>query len=544
MPSSPDRSQEADSPAQTRPSRLGLSGLGQSAIYLSIGNVAGRVLGLAREVLIASLFGGSGQVSAFTIASQVPTMLYDLLAGGMLSASLVPTLSEYATKERRREFVQLASMLLTIFAFVLAVLVLLLEIFAPQIAYLMAWGQSPELLQLTIHLLRIVLPAVWFISMAGIVTGILYAQQRFVFPAAAAAIFNMGIVVAVWLLTPNVGITSLSLGVLLGSILQFLLMSWDLKRFLREGRQRLRWVPNWRHPALRKIIWLYLPILVVTLFANLQTVVDRGLATTTDDRSIAWMRYATTLQQLPLGLIPIAVSLASLPRLSQFFADGDLEGYRQTLGSGLRIVFLLIAPAAVVLWLLDGSIVRLIFEHLEFKPSDTIQVRSALQIYTVGMVFAAVDFLLNYAFYARNNTVLPAAAGIFSILVYIGAALLLIEPLGYHGLVWADTIKHGSHLLFIGIALWFTVGRLQNDVVRCFGYICLGALGMAAAIWVVRWLASGEAHVSSLSPTFIQDLASLIGLGGTGLVVYISILYLFRIDEVRWLVSAAKNMIK
>ena len=169
--------------------------MARSAGLLSMGNATSRILGLVREIVIAAFFGATGQVSAFRVASQVPVLLYDFLVGGMLSAALVPVLSDYAQRRRRSEYAELVSLVLSLFALVLALLVLLLEAFAPQLAWLMAAGfreSDPELLILTTQLIRVVAPAVWLFSMAGLFTAMLYSLKRFAFPAMATAVYNLG----------------------------------------------------------------------------------------------------------------------------------------------------------------------------------------------------------------------------------------------------------------------------------------------------------------------------------------------------------------
>ncbi len=517
--------------------------IGRSATLLSLGNVAGRALGLLREMVIAAYFGAAGEVSAFRAAAQVPTLVYDLLAGGMLSAALVPTLSEYTTEERRQAFVKLAGSLISLFALLLAIILLLLELFAPQVALLMASGfakNDPSLILLTERLLRLVLPAVWLISMAGIIMGILYAQKRFAFPAMAAAVFNLGVVVATPIFAPWLGISSLAVGILLGSTAQLGVMAWDLRRFLSHSKLQLPFRIIWEHPALRKMVRLYLPIAGVTAASSAQIALDRNLASGTGEQSIAWMYNATTLQQLPLGLISIAIALAALPRLSQFYAEGDNESYRQVLGHGLRLVILLIVPAAVGLWLLDEQIVRLIFERGNFLPEDSVQVMSALSIYVIGMLFAAIDNPLNYAFYARNNTLLPAIAGLASIVVYVIAAYALVGRMGFLGLVWADTIKHGSHVLFMSVALGRSVGLLKARLAQCGIQTLIAAGGMATFIWYGQGLLNGVLWNSEHA---LADLVQLVTLGGGGILTYGLVLFGLNVSEARDLTKAALRRI-
>jgi len=497
--------------------------LARNALLLSIGNIASRLLGLLREMVIARTFP-LAQVSAFTVASQVPTLLYDFLVGGMLSAALVPVLSDYAERGRQ-EFANLVSVLLTIFASLLALLTVLLYLLAPYLTNLMtSFDQTdPALILLTTTLIRQIAPAIWLFSMAGLLTAMLYALRRFTWPALATALYNLGIVVAAPLLAPRIGITSLVVGILLGALAQFVLMGWDLRRVALP----LRLARQWRHPALGRILRLYLPIalgLVVSLF---QVGLDRNLASGTVEQSIAWMRYATTLQQLPLGLISVAISLASLPRLSQFFAAGNEAAYRQTLGRGLRMVLLLVLPAAVLLALLGAPLARLLFGGNELTPADLAEVVAALQIYLIGMLFAAIDFPLNYAFYARHNTLLPALVGVISVAVYIFFAFTLLDRLSYLGLVWADSAKQASHALLMILLLYWRVGRLHARVGKGLCQMGLAALLMALLILLLqRWI--GEQWPVS----FLGNALYLAFVGGMGMLCYVALLRYMGIPEV------------
>ncbi len=311
-------------PAEEGPS------LARSASIIAFGNIASRLLGLGRETTIAYFFGASGLVSAFQAASTIPTMIFDLLVGGMLSAALVPVFSDYARQERRREFGQVVGTVLSVIGLVVAGLVVLIMLLAEPLAHLVAGGLSDELLAVTASLLRIMTPAIWFLAISGVVTGALFALKRFTFPAFAAAVYNLGIIIAALLLNERFGIYSLAVGVLLGSVLQFLLQAPDLLR------ARVVISVGLRHPALRRIWLLYLPILFGLLVSQVQVIIDRRLASGTGEQSLAWMRDATTLFQLPHGLVAVAISLAALPSLAQYFAAGNDKGFRATLGRGLR----------------------------------------------------------------------------------------------------------------------------------------------------------------------------------------------------------------
>ena len=507
--------------------------LARSALLLSIGNIASRVLGLAREMVIARTFDDA-LVGAFTIASQVPTLLYDFLIGGMLSAALVPILSEYAHRDRA-EFAKVVSLLLTIFGTLLLILTGLLYLAAPQVAWLLAGGfnrTDPTLLPLTTDLIRAITPAVWLFSMAGLLTAVLYALQRFTWPALATAFYNLGIVVAAPLLAGRIGVKSLVVGILAGALAQFLLMAQDLYQV--GFKLRPQW--DWRHPALTRVLRLYLPIALGLIVMLFQVGLDRRLASGTDAASLAWMRYATTLQQLPLGLISVAISLAALPRLSQYFAAGQEVAYRQTLGRGLRMVMILIIPAAIILWFLGEPLTQLLFGSNRVNATNTTQIVLALQVYLVGMLFAAIDFPLNYAFYARNNTLLPALVGLLSVVVYVGVAFTLLPLIGYLGLVWADSAKQASHALVMLLLLRWRIGSLHGQVLRGGGQMLLAALPMAGVIGGLQYV------LQERWPSFwLYNGITVAAVSGLGLVLYLFILQRLRLAEVTQLHSAVRT---
>lgn len=507
---------EAPAPSVGAASALPSDGsVARSAGILSLGNAASRVLGLVRQIVIANFFGASGEVSAWRVAAAVPTMIYDLLIEGMLSAALVPVFSEYLATRPRAELWRLASVVLSVAAVVLGAVVLLLEALAPQVAWIMGGGFPPELLTLTTRFIRLMLPAAVIFGLAGVLVGLLYACKVFTFPAISGAVFNLGIVLAAPLLAHRLDIYSLCVGVLLGALFQLAALLPGLRGI------PLRFTLAWRHAGLRRIGALYAPIVASLVVSRAQIVIDRNLASRTGEQSIAWMDNATTLFQFPHGLVAIAISLAVLPALSQHAARRDEAGYRATLLRGLRLVLALSIPAAVGLFVLARPIIRLIYEHGAFTPFDTQWTSIALRCYLVGLIFASVDWPLNYAMYARQNTLTPALVGIFSVVVYLVAAVAFAAPLGrvgllvartgldpstlppgrlqMLGLVLADAAKHTSH----AVAMWFLLRRQVG------GLPARGLLGVALKAGAAALLMGGGIALA------LPPLEAWLGMWGT-----------------------------
>ncbi len=504
------------------------AGLATSAGIVGLGNIASRVIGLARDTITSWYFGSRGELSAFNLAARVPTMIYDLLVGGMLSAALVPVFSEYARPERRQELARVASAMLSLIALTTALIVVGLELAAAPIAAVLGDFADPALQAVLTQCLRLIAPAVLLFGLTGGMMGLLYAQKRFSYTAAGGAVFNLGIVIAAPVLAGRIGVFALPLGILLGSLLQLAVLLPGLREV------RLRFSLAWHHPAVRRILRLYLPIALGLIVTQIQIIVDGRWASATGPQSVSWMRYATTLIQLPLGLIPVAVSLAALPSLSQHAASGDWDGFRSLFAGGLRLVIVLLFPATAALWALAEPIIRLLFEHGSFTPTDTMMTAQALRFYLIGLPFAGIDFLLNYTYYARQNTRTPAAVGVIGVGLYFVTALLLKGPLGFLGLVLADSAKQIGHAALMAGLLIRSLGRfygqrIQPTVIRT---------ALAAALMGLLLSAIARELAARLPAGLLGEAGVLLGAGLVGGAFYLLALRALGVGELSVLLAA------
>jgi putative peptidoglycan lipid II flippase len=523
---------------------------------LALGNITSRILGLAREIVLTNLFGATGASDAFRVAVIVPKALYDLLIGGHVNSAIIPVLSEVVTVKGRDELWRLVSVLLTLSTALMALLVLGLEIFAPQVIHIVGGGYDEAHLTLMSHLLRLTAPALIFLSLFAVLSGTLYALRVFNWPAFAGVVFNASIVIVAlafapapqvqtvitepgfitwYSARPSAGVVVFALGWLAGALAQFVLQFPGL----RGARLSIRW----RHPAIRRIAGLYAPVMFSLI---LDTLVIRtfsyNLASQTGEGSISYMDLATTLIQFPQGLIATAISIAILPTLArQAAVVTDDHAFRDTLGLGLRLAVTLILPAAVGLFVLASPIIQLLFEHGAFTASDTAITVLALRFYLFGLPFAALDLLLVYAFYARQDTLTPALVGLLSLTIYMVAAILLFPRYGLFSLMIADSTKHVVHALTSAFLLRRRVGGFGNQrLLLTIGKAVFAAAVMGlSALMVIPVL---ENLVGTR--TVVQEGIFVMIIGGFSLGIYLLAAVVLRIEELRWLVGLIRQRLK
>jgi putative peptidoglycan lipid II flippase len=507
-------------PAEVPPATEGIA---KAAGILSLGNVASRVLGLVRETVIADVFGASPWVSAFEVASRVPTIIYDLLIGGLLSAALVPVFSDYASPEKRQELWRIFSVVLSLTVVILGLIVFFLELLAPVVTWLLGGGFDAQLQAVTTRMIRIILPAVLFFGLS--------------------AIYNFGIITCALLLADKVNIYSLGLGILLGAMLQLAIQLPDLRDV------RFSFSLDLSDPALRRILGLYLPVVLGLVVSEIGIIIDRNLASRTGGESIAWMRFATQLIQLPIGLVSTAVSLAILPTLSQYGSEASSEqnsisnvkrqtsnvkretsDFQQTLAQGLKMVLVAIIPATIGLFVLATPVVALLYQHGEFDARDTVQTAMALRYYLLGLTFAAIDLPLVFAFYARKDTLTPALVGVLGVVVYLIVALSLIRPLGMIGLILANSAQLTIHALTMLVLIQKRIGGLGGHGIMALAFKALFA---SLVMGGVTYLAlSGLQRVLDAN-TLVGKLVIVGGAGGVGLATYLGMIALLRVEEAR-----------
>ena len=497
-----------------------------AALLIAGGNVLSRVLGFVREPVIAALLGATGNTDALEVATRIPQLVHDLVVGGAVAGALIPVFSEMAGDEARlrRTF---SSVLATV-ALALLGVVTVLVVWAEPLVDVAAGGLPPETRELAVTMTRITLPGVLFLGIAAVTTARLYARDRFAFPALSTASLNATLIVFALGLTPLVGPPGVALGYLAGAGMHLAI---QIPGLIRDRARLTR--PQWRNnPELWRVLRLYAPVAAGLVLAQVLVVVDTNLASRTGEGSLATMRFATRLQQFPLGLVASAIALAFLPALSRAApsAASLLPGatdYKSALTLAAKTALVLMVPITVLLTVLSTPVIRVVYERGAFDAAATVPVGTALFIYALQLPLTALDQLFIAAFYATRNTVTPVLVGVVGGLVYLVTALALVEPLGVFGLVTANTVQNSFHGLVLGWLLWRRLrGFGEPGVWRFAAKIALSGLVAAGVALAVR-----ELMVQGVEPDGRAGWATLGLAGVAALVAYAAALAALRVRE-------------
>lgn len=508
-------------------------GVALAAALIMVGNIVSRLLGLVREQVMAALFGATGATDAFVAASAVPMIVYDLLIGGAVSAALVPVLVDHL--DDRERFASTVSSLLTLAAGVLCAVSVVLAIAAPAIVAILGGGFDDVQRDQAVSMVRLMLVAVVFQGLAGVLMAVHYAEKRFAPPAFAPAMYNGGIIVAALTLHTWLGVQSLVLGVILGAVVQLGLQLVGLRSL------KLRPTLGLQRPEVRLALRLYAPVAMGMIVTIIGIVIDRHLASLLQDGSMTVMSYATRLIQFPLGLVGVAIASAILPTLSEHAsaeANGDatrLGQYRSTLVAGTRLVFFLMLPALIAILVLRDPLVSAVFERGRFTGGDTARTSLTLLAYAPQLPFTALDQLLIVAFYARKDTRTPVIVGVITVLLYVVTAVVLIGPLDVAGLALANAVQNSAHGLILLALIQRKVGQVVTRHLFDFlGRLVLASAAMTAAMLGGQWILRGQ----SVSVGALPELALL---GAAAILSYVLAAALLRLPELKMLLSIVRR---
>ena len=469
----------------------------RSAGVVSAAVLLSRVTGLAREMVMARLFGAGAAFDAFLLGFRIPNLTRDLFAEGALSSAFIPTFTHYLASQGKEEAARLANLVATALVVGVGGLCALGMIFSPQLVSLLAPGFEavPGKHELAVTLTRIMFPFLLLVALAAQAMGMLNACNQFGVPALSSAWFNLGSVafgLAAGLLAgPHLGLSligAMAYGVVFGGALQLLCQTPSL---LRQGFA-LRPAWDWSHPGMRRILKLMAPAMLGNAAVQINVMVNTNLASSIADASgnvingpVSWLGYAFRFMQLPLGLFGVAIAAATLPAISRSAAAGRIDEFRATLAGSLGMTFLLTIPSSVGLAVLGESIIGSIYQWGRFTAFDTRQTALALAGYTLGLAGYSAIKVLAPAFYALHDARTPMVVSLASIAVNFAAAMTLVRTLGHVGLALATSSVAMVSAAALFWLLWSRLGAAPGrELGVSVAKIAVASAAMAVACWV------------------------------------------------------------
>jgi putative peptidoglycan lipid II flippase len=518
-------------PAAGRDRRLAVS-----TLIFSLATGLSRVLGLVREMVAAYFFGASGRINAFTIAFQFPNLVRALVADAALSSAFVPVFSDLIEKGERRRAWRVASSLFWLMLLGLAALTALFVLVAPWVIDL--FGNPGHDRSLAVGLSRVLFPIVALLGVSGIVVGILNSYDHFTVPALSPVFWNLAIIAGLAIGVPQAHSPSTKLYIYAASILVatfiqvFLPMPW--LRGLERGEERLRIVLDWRDPMVKRTFVLMVPVTLGLGLINVNAVIDMFFASRLINGDLAptAIQKAFLVYMLPQGMFSVAIATVLFPSLARLAARGDIDGFRATVGRGLRQIAFLLVPAAVVSAVLAEPIIRMLYQRGAWHPNQTPVAAACLAAFSAGLVFNGAMLMLNRAFFSLQSNWIPTVVALGNLI--LNALLdLAFYRFGTWGIPLSTAVGNVVSTVALVALLRVRIGGIEGARTAMATLRIVGAAAAVAGVVYGVW----EPLDAALGRSFGAQVVSLGAALVAGVATYVIACRALRVPEMETLLS-------
>ncbi|HZK17766.1 MAG TPA: murein biosynthesis integral membrane protein MurJ [Clostridia bacterium] len=507
----------------------------RATIVITLISVLSKILGFAREAVIASEFGATSATDAYLVVFNLAYMAYGLLSGALV-AVVVPVLTGKLVRgeqhEVNRVFSTVGGIVFVIIALVAGLSVwkshLIIGLFAP--------GFNEPVARLATQLAVIVLPSVVFMGLGSLFMGLLNTYNIFAPSAFAGPVLNLTIIIAALTLGRVYGIHGLAFGVLMGSIALALVQV----PFLKKTGFSYRPVLNMGNDSVKTIFKLMVPILLSSGIGQVNILIYYFFGSSLVEGSISALNYATKLVLLPQGIFVLAITTAVFPTLSRFVAEKAQDRFIETIIKGTKMISLMAIPAAVGLLILREPVIKLLFMRGAFDERALAMTSGILFFLAFGLIGQCLGPLFTRGFFAHQDTITPVKITIVAVALNAVLSFFLISRMQYMGLALSNTIISLLTPCLLAFILNKRVpGLLDKSLLRFLANICLASVIMGGAVYICNTFL--VAYLPATGTALALRVVIDITFGG---LVYLGLGFMLKIEEFRYLLDLARSIIK
>ena len=513
-----------------------------AAILVALGFLGSRLLGALRTVVIANEYGASADLDAFFVAQRLPELVFQLLAGATLASAFIPVYARYLNRRSEADAWRLASIVLNGVLLATIALALAMLLAAEWIVPAMApglgedSGMQAELRADAIFLTRVMLVAPILFCVSGMITGILNARRHFLLPAFAPMLYNLAIILGALLLSEEMGVEALAVGVIVGAGAHLVI---QLPALIAAGARLSPSLQFW-DPGAREVLRLMGPRMIGLAAAQINFIVLTFFGSFVGDSSISALNFAWLILLFPVGLFGMSLAMAIFPTMAARAAEeGGVDDVRLMVGQALRFTLYLAVPASVGMILLREPLVRALLERGAFDAGATALVSDALLYYGIALAAHTSIEILSRGYYALSDTRTPVTFAVCGMLINIVLAAILVGPMEIRGLALALSVATIVEALGLFIVLHRRLdGGLWDRQTATTVYRIVGAtLLMTEAVVLLLLFLDARGDFGP------QSFFALIVGTALGAVVYQGAMLALRVEEAQALTARVWSLL-
>lgn len=505
----------------------------KSTIGLMIATILAKILGFVREIVLASTYGTSMYTDAYLTSMNVPLVIFAVV-GTALGTTFVPLYFEIRNTKNEQEALIFTNNILNI-VFIISLLIFIIgSIFIEPIVKIFGIGFNPETFKLCVKFSRVMMISVIFTGLSYIMSYYLQTNNNFVVPGLISLPRNI-IIITSTVLSIKYGIMTMVWGSLVGIILEFI---FQLPFAIKKG-YRYKAYLSIKDEYVKRAGLLIMPVLISVSVNQLNTIVDRTLASTLPQGAISSLNYANKLNGFVMALFITSLVSVMYPTLSKLLSENNLDKFKESIVTSINSIILIIMPISVGAIVLSRPIVKLLFERGAFDDTATKMTSIALVMYSIGMVSFGIRDIMGRIFLSLQDTKTPMINGIICMVINIIINIILIKPLKYAGLALGTSIAGIASVLLLFKILKDKIGYFgQDKIIKNTFKSLIASVIMGLFVYLFYKTMFIALPVNSIT----QMIALLLSvtLGG---VIYGGLIVMFKIEEVEFIVEALKSKI-
>lgn len=506
-----------------------------SATFLVIiATLLSKISGLVRDQVMAGYFGISYETDAFTWAYFIPNLFRVLFAESIIIAAFIPVYTSYLKKNDKQEINIFVNSVTNIFIIIFVVISALIFIFSTPIGNLLSKisGNNLDIVNFSI-MNRIMIFSLVVMSISGLVTSILNSHNKFGAPAIAPMVMNITSIIFVIFFSKNIGIISMAIGVMLGSILEVVIQLPGLKGTNLKYNFKI----DFQNKAVKEIFSMMIPIMLSLGAVQLNNSVDNFFALSLGEGNTTALTFSWRVANLPLGVFSVAVITVLYPLISRQAADDNIKGIKESFSLGFREIGYVMIPSSLALIILSNPIIKILFERYQFTAADTAKVSNILIYHSMGLLFFGILMILNRIFYSFKNVRTPLKVALASIGVNVFLDWLFIKFLGVSGVALSTSLVALVNVVILIIILRKKIGYLGGKKILISYLKIFAASIIMSSVIFFMW----KYLYKYFSTNTIMLLILLVLIIIIGTAIYILFTFLFKMEEIKFVLNSIKG---
>lgn len=501
----------------------------KTAIIIMIITVISKVFGFFRELVLSYFYGASAISDAYLISLTIPAVIFSFVGTG-LSTGFIPMFSQIREKHGDSDANKFTSNIINILLLISTVLVVIGLIFTEPIVKLFASGFKGETLAMAIRFTKLSLVGIYFTGTTYIYSAYLQLNNRFLTPALIGVPYNIIIIIAI-AISANQDPLFLILGSVLATASQLFILIPSIKR----SEYRHIFKINFKDEHLKNLMIIALPVIIGVSVNQINTLVDRTIASGLVVGGISALNYASRLNGFVQGLIVTPVATVLYPSISKMAANDNIKGLKAAINEAINSISILIMPITVGAMLFAEPIVKLLFGRGAFDANAITLTTSALVFYSIGMIGFGLRDILSRAFYSQQDTKTPMINGSIAVIINIILNIILSRYIGIGGLALATSISaiFSTVLLFVNLRKKIGALGLKKTAIT-FAKLTFASIVMGLIAWFIYKM---------LLIKTIEEIALIVAII-IGAAAYFGIILTLKIDEVDNMIKLIKTRLK